>query len=52
MAKVTSTSFEVFLTAEEMFVIEQALDLVHNECRDDGSDLDPIAEIFREEFVS
>jgi len=55
VAKVTSTSFQVSLTAEEMFVIERALDSFYNEHRDIGGYLDPddhasIAETLREEF--
>lgn len=55
VAKITSTSFEVSLTAEEMFVIEQALDLFYNVRLHDGCYLDPddhvsIAETLREEF--
>jgi hypothetical protein len=56
VARVTSISFEVSLTREEMFVIEQALDLFYNERRErfggylDSDDPAVIAETLREEF--
>ena len=56
VAKVTSTSFEVSLTREEMFVIQQALDFFYNERLEawggylDSDDPAVIAETLREEF--
>ena len=56
VAKITSTSFEVSLTAEEMVVIQQALDSFYNERLEafggilDSDDPALIAETLREEF--